>query len=243
MRAREFVIESALDTLEKDYNFNLSDNTVYVFPKNINSTDPDNAIAWMFMELAKTDKKGNKFYTSVDTYVNQEHRRKGIATAMHQFLRKHGYNIVKSNDLTDQGSQLWTGLVNKGLTRKNQFIEQDNIHEAKIGKMKKRHAAVQQGVVKARDVGGYDRTYHANRVAMAMAQADGKSDKPVDSPSASWNEKYNTYHPYTQEEWNMVSSAMKTVPTERHEVLPWAKSAEPEDTHKASPVSNWNKKK
>lgn len=109
--------------------------------------------------------------------------------------------------------------------------------------IKKRQAAVQQGVLKGRDVGGYDRTYHANRIAMAMAQADGKSEKPLDSPEASWNEKYNTYHPYTQEEWNMVKSAMGTVPTDSEEVLPWTKSTEPKDTHKSSPVSNWRDKK
>lgn len=108
--------------------------------------------------------------------------------------------------------------------------------------IRKKHASVQQGIIKGRDVGGYDRTYHANRLAMAMAQADGKSDKPIKSPEASWNEKYNTYHPYTQEEWNMVRSAMNTVPTDSEEALPWAKSVEPNDTHKSSPVSNWNKK-
>jgi hypothetical protein len=110
------------------------------------------------------------------------------------------------------------------------------------GKIRKRHAAVQQGIVRARDVGGYDRTYHANRIAMAMAKADGKSTKPVDSPEASWNEKYNTYHPYTEEEWNMVGSAMNTVPTDRQEIQPWSKSEEPEDTHKVSPTANWTKK-
>lgn len=109
--------------------------------------------------------------------------------------------------------------------------------------IRKKHEAVQQGVIKGRDVGGYDRTYHANRMGMAMAQADGKSEKPINSPEASWNEKYNTYHPYTPEEWNMVKSAMNTVPTDSEEVIPWSKSIEPEDTHKASPVSNWMKKK
>lgn len=110
------------------------------------------------------------------------------------------------------------------------------------GKMKKRHAAVQQGVTKSRDVGGYDRVYHMNRLWMAAAMADGKSKKGVDMDEASWMEKYNTQHPYTEEEYNMFRQAEATVPTESKEVNPWSKSMEPEDTHKVSPTSNWMKK-
>ena len=111
------------------------------------------------------------------------------------------------------------------------------------GKVKHRHAAVQQGIHKSRDVGGYDRVYHMNRIWMATAMADGKSRKPVDMDSASWVEKYNTQHPYTEEEYNMFRSAENTVPTDSKEVTPWTKSVEPDDTHKTSPTSNWNKKK
>ena len=111
-----------------------------------------------------------------------------------------------------------------------------------VGKMKKRHAAVQQGVTKSRDVGGYDRIYHMNRLWMAAAMADGKSKKGVDMDEASWMEKYNTQHPYTEEEYNMFRQAEATVPTDSKEVNPWSKSMEPEDTHKVSPTSNWMKK-
>lgn len=111
------------------------------------------------------------------------------------------------------------------------------------GKMKKRHAAVQQGVSKSRDVGGYDRVYHMNRTWMATAMADGKSRKPVDMDEASWIEKYNTQHPYTEEEYNMFRQAEATIPTDCKEVIPWSKSEEPDDTHKISPTSNWNKTK
>jgi hypothetical protein len=113
----------------------------------------------------------------------------------------------------------------------------------KEGKMKKRHAAVQQGVTRSRDVGGYDRIYHMNRIWMATAMADGKSTKSVDMDGGSWVEKYNTQHPYTEEEYNMFRSAENTVPSESKEITPWSKSAEPDDTHKVSPISNWNKKK
>ena len=113
----------------------------------------------------------------------------------------------------------------------------------RVGKLKKRTAAVQQGVTRSRDVGGYDRVYHMNRLWMATAMADGKNNKPVDMDEASWAEKYNTQHPYTEEEYNMFRQAEATIPTDSKEVNPWGKSIEPDDTHKASPVSNWMKKK
>jgi hypothetical protein len=117
----------------------------------------------------------------------------------------------------------------------------DFIFEAE-GKMRKRHAAVAQGVTKSRDVGGYDRVYHMNRLWMATAMADGKSTKPVDMDEASWVEKYNTQHPYTEEEYKMFRAAENTIPTDSKEVTPWSKSEEPSDTHKVSPTSNWMKK-
>lgn len=118
----------------------------------------------------------------------------------------------------------------------------DFINET-VGKIKKRQAAVSQGITKTRDVGGYDRVYHMNRTWMATAMADGKSTKPVDMDEASWIEKYNTQHPYTQEEYNMFRQAEATIPTDSKEVTPWSKSMEPEDTHKVSPTSNWMSKK
>jgi hypothetical protein len=121
--------------------------------------------------------------------------------------------------------------------RANEFINEGQ------GKIHKDHASVQQGVHKVRDVGGYDRTYHLNRLWMATAMADGKSKKPVKMDASSWVEKYNTAHPYTQEEHNMLHQAMKTVPTDHKEVQPFGKSMEPDDTHKVSPTSNWNSKK
>jgi hypothetical protein len=82
-----------------------------------------------------------------------------------------------------------------------------------------------------------------NRLWMATAMADGQSKKGVDMDSYSWMEKYNTQHPYTQEEYNMFRQAENTVPTDSKEVTPWTKSVEPEDTYKVSPSSTWNVKK
>lgn len=117
--------------------------------------------------------------------------------------------------------------------RANEFIVEAE------GKVHPHHASVQGGVRKSRDKGGYDRVYHMNRLWMATAMADGKSKKPVKMDSASWIEKYNTQHPYTEEEYNMFRSAEATVPTDSKEILPWSKSAEPDDTHKVSPTPSW----
>ena len=104
------------------------------------------------------------------------------------------------------------------------------------GKMHDHHAQASQGVFKARDVGGYDRIYHMNRLWMAMAMADGKSQDAVDMDNSSFAEKYNTVHPYTEEEYNMFVSATKTIPTDKKGVVPYSKSKEPEDTNTTSLV-------
>lgn len=107
------------------------------------------------------------------------------------------------------------------------------------GKMPKRAEQANQGTHKVRDKGGYDRTYHMNRMMMAMAKADGKSHKPVDMDEASYVEKFNTAHPYTKEEHNMIHQAMATIPTEHQEVVPFSKSEEMPDTNKQSPMTSF----
>lgn len=99
------------------------------------------------------------------------------------------------------------------------------------GKVHKHHEQASQGIFKARDVGGYDRVYHMNRLWMAMAMADGKSQDAVEMDNASFAEKYNTIHPYTEEEYNMFVAATKTIPTDKKDVIPYSKSKEPEDTN------------
>lgn len=107
------------------------------------------------------------------------------------------------------------------------------------GKIPKTAEQATKGTHRMRDVGGYDRIYHMNRMMMAMAQADGKSKKPVKMDSASYVEKYNTAHPYTEEEHNMLHQAMKTIPTDHKEIVPWSKSMEMDDTHKVSPIKGF----
>ena len=104
------------------------------------------------------------------------------------------------------------------------------------GKMHDHHSQASQGVFKVRDVGGYDRIYHMNRLWMAMAMADGKSQDAVDMDNSSFVEKYNTVHPYTEEEYNMFVAATKTIPTDKKDVIPYSKSQEPADTNTQSLV-------
>jgi hypothetical protein len=101
----------------------------------------------------------------------------------------------------------------------------------------------QHTVHRMRDVGGYDRVYHMNRIMMAAAVADGKSTNAVDVPISSWSEKYNTAHPYTDEEYNMVKSALNTIPSDHNAVSGDRQSRELESVHKASPVPHNSGKK
>jgi len=75
-----------------------------------------------------------------------------------------------------------------------------------------------------------------NRLWMAMACADGKSQDAVEMDYAGFSEKYNTVHPYTEEEYNMFVSATKTVPTDQKTIVPYSKSKEPDDTNTKSLV-------
>lgn len=82
---------------------------------------------------------------------------------------------------------------------------------------------------------GVDRVYNLNRIMMAAAKSDG-SGEPVDVPSASWVEKYNTARPYTEEEHNMMRAAFKTIGADHHHSISDHRSRETDDTHHSSPV-------
>lgn len=109
------------------------------------------------------------------------------------------------------------------------------------GKMHPHMNNANQGSTRMRDVGGYDRTYHLNRIWMATAMADGQSTRPVDMDSASFVEKYNVAFPYTDIEHMMILQAMATIPTDSKELTKRSKSKEADDTYTVSPVANWNK--
>ena len=120
--------------------------------------------------------------------------------------------------------------------RAHEFIIESGLTN-KHGKIKPEHVNSSLGIHKTRDIGGYDRIYHMNRLMMAMACADGKSttlNRDVDA--ASWVEKYNTVHPFTEEEHNMLKQAMTVIPTDLETIVPFSKSSENEYTNKTSPI-------
>jgi hypothetical protein len=106
------------------------------------------------------------------------------------------------------------------------------------GKLPKDLDQASQGSIRMRDVGGYDRTYHLNRIWMAAAMADGRSTNPVEMDSSSFVEKFNVAFPYTDIEHMMLLQAMATIPTDGKELAKRGKSKEPEDTYTVSPVPN-----
>jgi len=119
---------------------------------------------------------------------------------------------------------------------------QEFVAEAKRGKIPGGHDSAMVGAHIARDPGGYDRANWLNRVMMATACHDGRSKDAVPSDRmdpASWVEKYNTLHAYTEEEHNMIHGAMKTIGAEKHEVVSNTPSTEKSDTHRTSPVKGF----
>jgi hypothetical protein len=121
--------------------------------------------------------------------------------------------------------------------RAREFVSEARFSQRPKAKMHHDHAQVQPGVHLSRDIGGYDRIYHMNRIMMAAACADGKGTGKIPNfDSSSWYEKYNTMHPYTEVEHNMVKQAMATVPTDGGEIVSDHRSLEPDHVHRISPV-------
>lgn len=119
--------------------------------------------------------------------------------------------------------------------RAREFLSE--LSQTPAGKMHGQAVDAGQGFTLFRDVGGYDRVYHLNRMMMATAMADGQSNKPVDMPDSSWFEKYNIAFPFTDEEQMMVNQARATIPTDGGELEKRGNSKEPDDTNKVSPVA------
>jgi hypothetical protein len=121
--------------------------------------------------------------------------------------------------------------------RATEFIAEDRRGDIPGG-----HDHAMPGGRLIRDNGGYDRANHWNRMGMAMAMHDGKTNKAIPRDQmdpASWMEKYNTAHPYTKEEDNMVQGAMKTIGSEHHHVISDHRSREHPEIHKTSPVKGF----
>lgn len=82
------------------------------------------------------------------------------------------------------------------------------INEEKKGKLTPRQRFASRGIHVFSDT-NYDRSYDLNRVMMAVASTDGVTTPEMDGES--WNAKYNTGHPYTKIESDMLKLAYKAV--------------------------------
>ena len=116
---------------------------------------------------------------------------------------------------------------------------QEFVTEDRKGKIPGGHDNSMPGAHIMRDNGGYDRTNHMNRMMMAAAMHDGKTKNAIPRDQmdpASWVEKYNSAHPYTKEEDNMIHGAMKTIGSDAHHVVTDHRSIEHPEVHRVSPV-------
>lgn len=84
----------------------------------------------------------------------------------------------------------------------------DFINEEKKGKLTNRQRFASRGMHIFSDT-NFDRGYDLNRVMMAVASTDGINMPDMDGES--WNAKYNTAHPYTEIEADMLKLAYKAV--------------------------------
>ena len=108
--------------------------------------------------------------------------------------------------------------------------------EKRIGKIGKRRQVGTRGLSKFRDPSGFDRIYELNRVMMAVATADG-TGAPLNLDTESWAGRYNTAHPYTEEEHEMLKQVFKAVGSETYDLNHGdLRSQELESTNTASPV-------
>jgi hypothetical protein len=77
------------------------------------------------------------------------------------------------------------------------------------GKIGKRRQWATRGLHRFRDESGRDRFYELHRIMMAVAGADGVT--PPVSTEASWVGTFNTAHPYTDVEADMLKHAYQVV--------------------------------
>ena len=84
------------------------------------------------------------------------------------------------------------------------------------GKIGKRRQSATRGLHRFRDESGRDRFYELNRIMMAVAGADGVT--PPTSTEASWVGTYNTAHPYTEVEQNMLKHAYQVVGSDHQDL-------------------------
>jgi hypothetical protein len=118
--------------------------------------------------------------------------------------------------------------------RASEFI----VETRKIGKISKRQQQATRGLAKFRDPGGYDRTYELNRIMMAAACTDGHLTPVLNAES--WSGRYNTAHPYTDIEHEMMKKAFKAVGSDAQDLNKGDLSSQEMDSvNRTSPVTGF----
>jgi hypothetical protein len=118
-----------------------------------------------------------------------------------------------------------------------------------LGDVPEHQKPVMQKTINFRDLGGFDRTHHIYRIMMACAMSDGKNlDKLMtDMDPLAWHSKYNTAHPYTEEELAMVQDAIAAMGADWNMPVKTGQSELPEvnrkSTHRQVGAITLNKKK
>jgi hypothetical protein len=108
------------------------------------------------------------------------------------------------------------------------------VNEAVNGKLGKRYDRASTGI-NTFGRSNYDNTYDLHRVMMAVAMTDGKIEPKLDQQS--WAAKYNTAHPYTYEEQEMLELAYKAAGIPYKDLNQGdMDSKELNDTQKQSPI-------
>lgn len=116
--------------------------------------------------------------------------------------------------------------------RAKEFIQESN---KKVRRnVMKRHQQASTGL-NTFGRSNYDNTYDLNRVMMAVAMTDGQKKPDIDQET--WAAKYNTAHPYTYVEQQMLELAYDAagIPFEDLNAGD-VKSREVEDTQIQSPI-------
>ena len=115
---------------------------------------------------------------------------------------------------------------------------QEFVTEQRRGRIRAVAQKAMPGTWRFRD-SGIDRAYNLNRVMMAAACADGRDGRPVDMDSSAWNDRFNTAHPYTEAEHNMMRQAFGTIDTEFEHTVPDHGSREHPGVNTTSPVQGF----
>jgi predicted GNAT family acetyltransferase len=71
-------------------------------------SDSGSKIGQVYFDSEETNNK-NKL-TSSDTSIKPEWRRKGVATAMYQYVKDLGYEVLPSSDQTPEGAEFFKSL-------------------------------------------------------------------------------------------------------------------------------------